>query len=715
MSRTISFSLALIVVAVLPIAALPSNRSAAAEVDPLLQIKPGEWYEVPNSRLDAVAAPESKFPWLRGGIGGIIDCWAGGAFDSQRDRLYIGPGGGHGGYNGNEIYAFDLHDLKWHRLNDPDPVIPGTEYTDVEKAPFAMHTYDAVEYLPPPADRYVVPGGWGTPRTYALDPDHPGHWEVYPDHGTGRTGDLCAYDPVLQLLWLSTPITSGKLSQWDPLTHQWCLRLSDSPEPSYYETADVDYKRRLLVSCGKGKLKTWRLAPIPEAIVATEIHAGGDAEVADAHSPGFCYVPLLDRFVAWAGGADVYTLDMDAKRWTKHPPAPGNHLIPGPPAQWGTFGRFRYVPSMNLFILCNAVNQNVYLYRLTADQPNVIAGVEAKVIRNVVETDIPAAAVSVHAVYADGSRKDVTDRASYFSLDPAVASVQLHGGGVVTGAAAGNARIRAVYADPAFKRGYAGEVTVAVKDILGQSTLDELHTAYPQLTIVAGDSFQLDTTGSYTRGTDHFTRSCAGQPAWSSDRPDVATVSGGLVRAIRKGGPVKVRASLASKSAVTEVNVTDAPVIRRISFRVKAISPRAGWEADNGQPFSDSRGFGWLDAHDLTTRDDRASAHHALLMCFVAAKQKQFKIKVSPGPHVVRIAMGDSDYGAEPFADWVALGDEKLIYYAGHHNTVVTRIVQAAGDGLAFTVNGPINYLIVAPVGTDLAKYADDGPGDMAK
>ena len=146
---------------------------------------------MPDSHLKTIAASDKQFPWLSGGIGGVTNCWAGGAFDTQRDRLYVGPGGGHAGYNGNEIYAFDLNDLKWHRLNDPDPVIPGTEYTEADVAPFAMHTYDGVEYLPPPVDRYVVIGGWGTRRTYALDPDRPGRWEVYADHGTGRTGDIC--------------------------------------------------------------------------------------------------------------------------------------------------------------------------------------------------------------------------------------------------------------------------------------------------------------------------------------------------------------------------------------------------------------------------------------------------------------------------------------------------------------------------------------------
>ncbi len=472
---------------------------ASAAVDAVEHLKPGEWYEVPDSHLEAVAASSKTFPWLSGGIGGITACWAGGAFDSQRDRLYVGPGGGHAGYNGNEVYAFELADMKWHRLNDPDPVLPGTEYTDLNKAPFAMHTYDGVEYCPPPTDRYVVVGGWGTPRTYAMDPDRPDRWEVYADHGTGRTGDISAVDPVTGLLWLSTPSTSGKLSQWDPATHRWTLRLKDSPEPSYYETADIDFKRRLLVSCGHGKVKTWALTAIPNGIASHFLKTTGGDEIVAASSPGFCYAPLLDKFVAWGKGADVYTLDMETREWKKHAPAATNTVTPGPPDQWGTFGRFRYVASKNVFVLYNAVKQNVFIYRLTADKPNVITGVEAKLTRPAVETFLPAPAVAVSAVYADGTRKDVTALASYFSLDPAIAEADVRGSGVVRGVGAGMARIRAVYTDPAFKRGFAAEVKLTVKDIVPQSALDQLSVNYPKLTIVAGDSFQLESAGSYTR------------------------------------------------------------------------------------------------------------------------------------------------------------------------------------------------------------------------
>ena len=246
----------------------------------------------------------------------------------------------------------------------------------------------------------------------------------------------------------------------------------------------------MLVACGKGKLKTWGLTAIPGGIEFNELATTGDTDVMEHPSPGFCYVPMIDKFVAWASGPDVYTLDLDAKRWRKHPPAATNKVTPGKPDQWGTFGRFRYVPSRNVFVLCNAVDQNVFLYRLTGDRPNVITAVEAKSLTPV-DTHLSATALAVEAVYADGNRRDVTDEASYFSLDPQVAEVDLHGRGVVRGFAPGKARIRAVYSDPAFNRGFGQEVTVSVRPLTGDVKLESLQTDYRQLTIVAGDRYQL--------------------------------------------------------------------------------------------------------------------------------------------------------------------------------------------------------------------------------
>ncbi len=268
-----------------------------------------------------------------------------------------------------------------------------------------------------------------------------------------------------------------------------------------------------------------------------------------------------------------------------------------------------------------------------------------------------------------------------------------------------------VYADPAFKRGFADTVSVTVKDIVKDSTLDSLKLNFGGLTMVAGDSYQLVANGTYARGGDDFTRLCTAQAKWKSESPDVVTVSGGLVKAVGKGGPAKITASLQGKSDTAKVTVCDAPTITRINFQVQDASPRTGWRADNGRAYSDARGFGWLKTDGLGSRDDRIGTSNFLLKSFVSANEiRDFKIKVPNGWYAVRVALGNPQYGATPFGCWVALGTEKLLYYTGRGNDIATRIVKAGDDGLVFSAIGSVNYIIVAPVGIDMDKYANDGP-----
>jgi hypothetical protein len=71
---------------------------------------------------------------------------------------------------------------------------------------------------------------------------------------------------------------------------------------------------------------------------------------------------VSDRLVAWIGGGDVYALDLGSRSWKKHPPT--NGVTPTTPNVNGTYGRFRYVPSKNLFILVNRVDDDVFFYKL---------------------------------------------------------------------------------------------------------------------------------------------------------------------------------------------------------------------------------------------------------------------------------------------------------------------------------------------------------------
>jgi hypothetical protein len=105
--------------------------------------------------------------------------------------------------------------------------------------------------------------------------------------------------------------------------------------------------------------------------VGKKVETTGDTEIVKKASPGFEYHAKSDRFVAWSGGADVYTLNMDTKVWTKISPAPGNTVTPTAATATGTFGRFRYCPSKDVFVVVNSVTEDVYIYRLpsTSSKP----------------------------------------------------------------------------------------------------------------------------------------------------------------------------------------------------------------------------------------------------------------------------------------------------------------------------------------------------------
>ena len=96
--------------------------------------------------------------------------------------------------------------------------------------------------------------------------------------------------------------------------------------------------------------------------------ATGQTEILDCDAPGVDYDPVSDRIVAWCKGQDVYTLDLDNLVWERHQST--GSVDPGDPYTsnsnyHGTFGRFRYVPSKNVFILVSDIDKNAYAYKLS--------------------------------------------------------------------------------------------------------------------------------------------------------------------------------------------------------------------------------------------------------------------------------------------------------------------------------------------------------------
>jgi hypothetical protein len=78
------------------------------------------------------------------------------------------------------------------------------------------------------------------------------------------------------------------------------------------------------------------------------------------YEAGMEYDPVQNLIVGWNGGNTVYKLDPDSGICTTVSHSGGPSAI-----ALGTWGRFRYSPKLNVFVVCNSVNDDCYTLRLT--------------------------------------------------------------------------------------------------------------------------------------------------------------------------------------------------------------------------------------------------------------------------------------------------------------------------------------------------------------
>jgi chitodextrinase len=353
---------------------LVSFRPGETFAGPLDTLQPGHWYEVPNSTIRPYLP--SPLPLGISGPGSITDAWNGGFFDSARNR-YVVMGGGHGDYAGNEMYGFDLNTLQWSRFWGPTPnsQIPPVGSASVEVYgdgnPSSRHTYSGIQYLPN-ADKYFVHGGslWSGSGgmgnyTWVFNPSN-GIWAqragISNCYG-GSSVPFTAYDPNTGNIYAHKYVS---LCEYNPVTDTWKTRGGDGAGYSPNATAVFDSKRRQFCLIGHGATKCYDMASTASSIPLQTRATTGDKTAENGNYPGVEYDPISDKIVAWVGGADVYTLDLTTKVWTRFPVASSNTLTPTVPTHTGTHGRWRYIPSKNIFIVINGIDQNVYAYKLSS-------------------------------------------------------------------------------------------------------------------------------------------------------------------------------------------------------------------------------------------------------------------------------------------------------------------------------------------------------------
>jgi hypothetical protein len=324
---------------------------------PLDTLQPGQWYEFPASHLREVLPS----PVPEGDPRTMIEAWSGGAYDTQRNRLLVW-GGGHADYRGNELYAFEVASGQWRRLTNP---------TDL---PLSVHSYDGLEYLPNQDTFFSAPGG----STWQLGYLETNTW-LLPLSGTSWTNAgpppstvagflqpsmTSDYDPLSGRVIVVGANASGT---YDAGARSWNLT-GEGNRSDLGLNGALDSRRRVFVEVGRNRAYLFPVsnngAPGQRQALATS----GPQAIVNCDAPGFVYDPVSDRFVGWCGGNAIYSLNIDTRVWSQH--AATNSVNPGDPnarsrPYWGTFGRFRYMPAYNAFIVVHSIDENVFAYRLT--------------------------------------------------------------------------------------------------------------------------------------------------------------------------------------------------------------------------------------------------------------------------------------------------------------------------------------------------------------
>lgn len=383
----------------------------SGSIDEIVAAMPANsWKALPATQMKDICPP----PYNSYACSSVIAAWSGGAYDESRDRMIV-YGGGHADSWYNNVFAFDLPEMRWKRLTEmsggatgstpgigwtdkrvetcgfypkgelslPDTVMNGT-YVSYDKCfvepvvsqldlqqPRSSHTYGGV-FVDRKRDLYCYigtaayyPSGQSSSPVAVCYSPVTGQWSRMADKPAGVGGRGQTALDAAGHMW-TVAGEQGKIAEYDPDTNTW-----KSYGLNNYDAGggtDIDRKRNHLYVMfqkvdGSYAMRRWNIG-LPTSLTAsptyTEIATNGTAPIGLGSRPGFAYVDRRDQFFAWGGGRDVYAFNPATATWSRLA-ATGDD--PGIQQKWGTYGRFRYSPTRGVFVLVNDVGQNVYIYK----------------------------------------------------------------------------------------------------------------------------------------------------------------------------------------------------------------------------------------------------------------------------------------------------------------------------------------------------------------
>ncbi len=349
----------------------------------------------------------------------VIRTWNGAIADSTANRLIIW-GGGHDNYFGNEIYSLNLlaNPITLTRLKDPtiptnyanranciDGIPPGSP----DFAPNSREDYGGLAFIPSANRMLILNGslactqGDGSSNTWTIglnNLSNSSSW-VHEDptltgtkpnaDGNEPYGNVSAYDPNSGLVFVAD---SSAIYTYKYATNTYTrITAPKGFVTSIYLSGAIDPTRKLFVlvgACSGGNCTSgngvfvadisnpasttqqdWTSATMADPNCA-EFLDGGVNPINSAN-PGITFDSVASDFVGWPNqGNSVYILTPDPvnKRLTcqkltfANGPPNSAHANDTANTSYGTFGRFQYFPSLDVFVLVNDWNIPAYILRL---------------------------------------------------------------------------------------------------------------------------------------------------------------------------------------------------------------------------------------------------------------------------------------------------------------------------------------------------------------
>jgi hypothetical protein len=331
----------------------------------------------------------------------VVEAWCGAAFDEAKDEMWLGLGGGHTDYAGNEILACDFwsDSPSWRLVRKPSGAIGNLLTTnDHQEAtgvysdgrPRATHTYNKWCHVPGVGPVLMAHGAtsWSatTGKRWAVfvDPvsgEHsftvePTSFETFRTDGAGS-----CFDPLRKAIWLigrgnmkmvryDIPALGGAHAGTYTTVGLMEVNLSDH-SMCYMPAQDC----LLVASSDDGNaVSQWRVFDCATGIWHRPTFNG--SLPSDPHWQGLTqmrWVPALGSACGWNNATQTTLIAKvtpganprtDAWTISALPVSPANAVTPSPRTAQHTYGRFAYSPLLGGFLVFNSVDGPTYFYKL---------------------------------------------------------------------------------------------------------------------------------------------------------------------------------------------------------------------------------------------------------------------------------------------------------------------------------------------------------------